>query len=76
MASDSKLEQLDRDVQDGPLVLSDHLSMEAANHAANADTFRNGRRNLEQSIADNIGAMISGVENRFSNERESPTRQS
>ena len=28
-------------------------------------------RDLEQSVADKIGALISGVENRFSNERES-----
>ena len=71
MASESRLEQLDRNVQDRLLALSDQLSKDAANHAANAAALRKGMRDLEQSVADNIGALISGVDNRFSNERES-----
>ena len=71
MATEDRLQQLDRDVENRLLALSSELSKEAANHAANAAALRKGMRDLEQSVSDNIGALITGVENRFSNEGES-----
>ena len=71
MASESRLDQLDRQVQDRLLALSDRLSKEADKHASSASALRTGMRDLEQSVSDRIGTLISGVENRFANEEGS-----
>ena len=70
MSIESRLESLDREIHDRLKSLGDHLSREADKHASKASDLRQGMRDLEQHISDNIARVISGVENRFSNEKE------